>query len=67
MPNSKRQNFIVKIRQSINLYYKIGIYLRKIRIYCFNSDFAQDVNEIIDNNNNNIAKLREFLIKVRGW
>ncbi len=67
MPNSKRQNFIVKIQQSINLHDKIGVYLDKIRVYCLNSDFLQEVYDIIDENNNNTTKLREFLLKVRGW
>lgn len=67
MPDSERQRFIIKIRQSLNLLNTIDTYLMKIHLYCYGTDYVKAVGKIVKFNHKSIHALKRFLKKVRGW
>ncbi len=66
MPDSKRQKFIIKIRQCLNLLTTIDTYLMKIHLHCYGTDYVKTVSKIVKINHKSINALKRFLKKVRG-
>lgn len=66
MPNTKRQNFIIKIEQCINLLGTIDTYLMKIHLFCYGTDYVKSVSKIVKINHKSIHALKRFLKRVRG-
>lgn len=66
MPNSPRQNFIVKINQCINLFNTVEGYLDKIKDYVKDSEFFIIIDEVYDKTRMNITILLGFLKKVNS-
>ena len=66
MPNTKRQKFIIKIEQCLNLLATIDTYLMKIYLYCYGTDYAKTMSKIVKINHKSTRILNRFLKKVRG-
>ena len=67
MPDSMRQKFIIKIRQSINLLTTVDTYLMKIHLHCYGTDYGKNLKRIVKQNTHNIKYLKRFMKEVRGW
>ncbi len=66
MPNTARQNFVLKIEQSINLYNTIDKYLNIIHSHCFYTGYSVLVKNLIVKNREISAELEKFKKEVKG-
>lgn len=64
MPDSPRQKFIIKIRQVINLLGTVDVYLMKIYLYCYGTNYVKKVHKIVKKNHQNIHALKRFLKEI---
>jgi len=67
MPNTARQNFIVKVKQCFNLLKTVDKYLKKISYHCIGTEYF-DVARLLERYNQLLKnEVEMFLKSVRGW
>jgi len=64
MPNSARQNFIVKINQCINLLGTVEGYLTKIKDFVKGTEFFTITEKVHNKNKENTLTLIDFLKEI---
>ena len=64
MTFTKRQFFIYRIKQCLNLLNKVSLYMNDVIEYTKKSKHNKVINKIDNNIDNNILKLSKFLIEV---